>query len=872
MQESTDISHKRSLRPDYSILLTSLLFSAALPLTSKLFLALYLNTWHWPHESLHALLESLGSFAAITLALFILIMRRNRKLSPKYLWVASSLMGMGVLDLFHASTSSGNIFTWLHTLATMLGGLTLALILLPEHLASHSSSRCLPCATWGSSIFIGTFSFFFPEYLPVMLKKKEFSLLANSMNAVGGLGFILAWLHFCLRDVEEQFYNEKKMLANFSLLFAVAALLFDFSILWGPTWWLMHVVRLVAYLALLQFFLKIYSRDIGYIRQNQIELKQRTSQLERTQRHLSDIIEYSPTAITLKDIKGRFIVVNRKFSDLFASSKDRLIDKTAADLFSPNAAVQQQDEENKVIQQGQPTENEEEYLDVNEQKRTFIVDRFPLRDADNKIYGVGSVMTDISDRMQAETERKQLLIENTERLKELHCLYGLSRLAEHTDSSDYSLTSMLKKITGLILVAWQYTEAAGARIIIDKNQILSKNFKKTKWLQESPVFINGEKRGAVQVYYNRSFPYAHEGPFLQEERDLLNEIALRLGNIIQQKNAEKELRKSFEFNKKIIEEFPVGLSVYNSKGQCIASNSYMKKIIGFSKKQQLCISYNEIDYWQETGLCAAAQQSIAEHTNVSHNFNIEDTRGKKNFFTGIFVPFMLHDEQRLLLMVENVTKQKKAEEELKSTLLEKESLLKEIHHRVKNNMQIVASLMFLQAQDINNEEVKKILQESQDRVKSMSLVHELLYQSGNLAKVPFQEYIENLVSSLRQSYNAYNVLFQTETEPLDLPINTAIPCGLILNELITNSIKHAFTGGETNRHAAKLTISFHKKETFCVLSVSDNGAGLPPEYDWNTSNTLGLNLIRTLSNQLDAEMKFENQNGTTCWLRFNVTS
>ncbi|MCI5122485.1 MAG: sensor histidine kinase [Candidatus Electrothrix sp. AUS4] len=200
---------------------------------------------------------------------------------------------------------------------------------------------------------------------------------------------------------------------------------------------------------------------------------------------------------------------------------------------------------------------------------------------------------------------------------------------------------------------------------------------------------------------------------------------------------------------------------------------------------------------------------------------------------------------------------------------EKESLLKEIHHRVKNNMQIVASLMFLQAQKIMNQEAADILQESQDRVKSMSLVHELLYQSGNLAKVPFKEYVETLMSSLRQSYDAEEILFQIEAEPIDLPINTAIPCGLILNELVTNSFKHAFKE-KSSPQSPILAIHFFRDGTSCMLSVSDNGSGVPKDYDWDSSNTLGLNLIRTLATQLDAELKFESQNGLICRLRFPV--
>ncbi|MCI5166932.1 MAG: sensor histidine kinase [Candidatus Electrothrix sp. GM3_4] len=213
---------------------------------------------------------------------------------------------------------------------------------------------------------------------------------------------------------------------------------------------------------------------------------------------------------------------------------------------------------------------------------------------------------------------------------------------------------------------------------------------------------------------------------------------------------------------------------------------------------------------------------------------------------------------------------------LKAMLAEKETLLKEIHHRVKNNMQIVASLMFLQAQNTKSTEALDILQESQDRIKSMSLVHELLYQSGNLSRVPFKEYIETLVSSLRQSYDAHDVLFEIEAESIGFSVDTAVPCGLIVNELVTNSFKHAFQqtvkeeGLCSGSGSGILSVRFTRENGACLLSVSDNGSGFPEDYDWDSSNTLGLNLIRTLANQLDAELEFENQDGLTCRLRFSV--
>ncbi|MCI5139988.1 MAG: hypothetical protein D3922_16615 [Candidatus Electrothrix sp. AR1] len=222
-----------------------------------------------------------------------------------------------------------------------------------------------------------------------------------------------------------------------------------------------------------------------------------------------------------------------------------------------------------------------------------------------------------------------------------------------------------------------------------------------------------------------------------------------------------------------------------------------------------------------------------------------------------------------MLMIDNITERKQAEKRQIASLAEKEALLKEIHHRVKNNMQIAASLMFLQAQSVENPEALHVLQDSQERIKSMGLVHELLYKSGNLSKVPFNEYIESLVQSLQGSYgenDQQDIVLHVEAEGMTLPVDTAVPCGLIINELITNSFKYAFTDNKPG----EIIVRFIREGDLYILTVGDNGIGLPADYDWKSAKGLGLNLVRTLAGQLDAEVRFENDNGLKTSLFFKA--
>ncbi|MCI5223720.1 MAG: PAS domain S-box protein, partial [Candidatus Electrothrix sp. AR4] len=488
------IQHDTSIR--YSIF-TTFIPSAVLPLGCATLFTLYVDHWYWINEPFHAFVESAGSFSAVILSVFIIIMRRNQQLDASYLWVAATLMGMGILDGFHAAVSPGKTFVWLHSLATLIGGLTFALIILPQKVATLSQVEKAPYITGLFSVLLGSFSLLFPESIPLMAEDGKFSLGAVLMNTLGGAGFIIAWLHFCRRNLAVS-RHEQLLLGNHCLLFGMAAILFHFSLLWDATWWLWHLLRLLAYLVILYFFLSLYNQKEKWARDNQVELKKRTEELEHIQRRLADIIEYSPTIITLKDISGKFILVNKQFHRIFGERHENIVGKTTADILPADKAEISDKEDKKVISSSCSTEVEEEYLLDSKMRRTFIADRFPLRDINDEIYGIGCIMTDITERKITERKSEQLLTENTERIKELNCLYGLSKLAEH---SSFELMRILPGMVELIASSWQHVEYTGVRIVLNDQEVKTDNFIETKWIQEAPVLINEEIQGRIQICY-----------------------------------------------------------------------------------------------------------------------------------------------------------------------------------------------------------------------------------------------------------------------------------------------------------------------------------------------------------------------------------
>ncbi|MEG4808568.1 PAS domain S-box protein [Microcoleus sp. F8-D3] len=211
---------------------------------------------------------------------------------------------------------------------------------------------------------------------------------------------------------------------------------------------------------------------------------------------------------------------------------------------------------------------------------------------------------------------------------------------------------------------------------------------------------------------------------------------------------------------------------------------------------------------------------------------------------------------------------KQAEANLKNSLREKEILLKEIHHRVKNNLCVVASLLELQSNTVADPQVSKMFEESQNRLYSMALIHEKLYRSTNLAQINFGEYLEDLVSNLFHSYNISNnqIQLQVLAEPISLNLETATPCGLIANELVSNTLKHAFPDGTTGTVSVEC---YQTSDREINLLVKDNGIGFPQNLDFRKTHSMGFQVVCTLTEQLEGSIEISREVGTSFHLKFN---
>lgn len=220
----------------------------------------------------------------------------------------------------------------------------------------------------------------------------------------------------------------------------------------------------------------------------------------------------------------------------------------------------------------------------------------------------------------------------------------------------------------------------------------------------------------------------------------------------------------------------------------------------------------------------------------------------------------------LMGILRDITELKIAEEELKESVHQKEILLKEVHHRVKNNLQVISSILNLQTSYIDDPDTLTIIQECQDRIKSMAFIHESLYQSADLAKVNFSEYLHNLCTNLKYSYMApdRNINLDFAIEEISLSLDSSIPCGLIVNELVSNCFKYAF--GE--KKTGNIKIIFERNGDNKKLVVHDSGKGLPTDLDFRNTDSLGLQLVVTLVDQIDGDINYEFSDGSKFIINF----
>jgi len=337
---------------------------------------------------------------------------------------------------------------------------------------------------------------------------------------------------------------------------------------------------------------------------------------------------------------------------------------------------------------------------------------------------------------------------------------------------------------------------------------------------------------------------------------------------------EKALREREERVRLSFENANDGAVLVDPNGNMERVNNRMCDILGYSKEELERMTVNDIAHPED-------KKIGTEFIEKSISGEIESAVLVKRYFHkqghiiwGQVSSSIIKDAKEnpicFISHVQDITQRKQAEEQIRASLKEKEILLREIHHRVKNNMQVIISLLRLQADKIEDKKYADMFKESWNRIKSMSLIHEKLYQTQNFANIDFGTHLKSLVDSLLVSYgvDTSKIRINMKIEAIPLDIENAVPCGLIVNELVSNSLKHAFPQErEGNVHIGLKAIIENEFE----LAVIDDGIGMPEDLDIEKSDSIGLTLVKMLAvHQLGGLIEMNLTEGTQFRIKFKI--
>lgn len=347
-------------------------------------------------------------------------------------------------------------------------------------------------------------------------------------------------------------------------------------------------------------------------------------------------------------------------------------------------------------------------------------------------------------------------------------------------------------------------------------------------------------------------------------------------DVTEVKQVEAALQESQRFIQKIADTAPVGLYVHDFlERRNVYSNHGIAKLLGYEEgttSGEEAEALRQLLHPEDVALAAAQPQrwqAVQEGEVLQAEYRMRHANGEWHYLQiqeTLFSRTVEGLPKQVLGAAMDITDRKQAEH-LQAMLTEKEVLLKEIHHRVKNNLQIVYSLLRLQSRRISDPQIVGLLLDSQNRVKSIALIHEKLYQSKDLAKINLKEYIPNLVTSIFSSYKlgSNSIDLNVQVDNLSLDIDTAIPCGLIINELVSNALKYAFP----DQQDGVITVDLSGQTSHQVtLSIGDNGIGLPDNFSFSQAPSLGLRLVKDLTSQLNGELKIDRNQGTQFTITF----
>ena len=582
-----------------------------------------------------------------------------------------------------------------------------------------------------------------------------------------------------------------------------------------------------------------------------VDITEHKQEEEQLLRMLSTAIEQSPTSVMVFDTEGKIVYVNPRFSLITGVQPDEAVGKPVFGLSFANVMPGQLSEVAKAIEIGHGWQGEIEYTKKNGKPCWVSAQIFPIKDDNGKITHFIDMEEDITERKIAEEELRKMFIA--------------------LDQSPNSIT--IADWDGMITyVNPSFTRMTG----IEPDDVIGKHkvdFTPKPTHQRIGSILETVKAGK-EWKGERRYTKKEGGEYwvsiqISPLKDACGNVAQLLiieTDITERKQTENQLRELSA----AVEQSPAGVKIIDEAGTIIYVNPKFLELSGYGYDEVLGNPTRKIP-----GVSIDNDSKIQLHnairTGKDWHGELQYKKRSGEIFWAESHVSAIKDEagtiKSYVEITEDITERKLGEERLKSSLREKEVLLKEVHHRVKNNMQIISSLLNLQLSGIDQEPIRQILTESQNRIRSIALVHERMYKSDDLARIDFREYMKSLGSQLLQSYSSSSryVNLIIEGDPIHLGVDQAVPCGLIMNELISNSLKHAFPGYREG------TIKIHllNGATNNII-VKDDGVGMPDDSCLSNAQSMGMQLVAALVEQLDGTITLDRSSGTQFTITFPV--
>ncbi|MCD1293649.1 hypothetical protein CUJ83_01400 [Methanocella sp. CWC-04] len=596
-------------------------------------------------------------------------------------------------------------------------------------------------------------------------------------------------------------------------------------------------------------------------------IKKTEEALKMTEETFRVITENMRDVISLRDRDGKYIYISPSVKTLLGYDPEELIGK------DPHYFVHPDD-------MGSVPKNHVEHLFSTGKEFTityrtrkksgeyvwFETIMQPIMDDKGDMVGLQTSSRDISDRKKAEEE-----IKRSKQIME-KIISSLNEGIFIIDPENRKILDVNKK--GEDIFGYSRDDLVG-------NNLLFLNMDHKKYEQHKKNFFGSKDLIDFETLMQRKngeiFPAEHLIRPLYNDEGKMESAIVVIRDITERKKAEESIIESKEKFRNIFASSPIGIALYNENGELIECNDAGKKIFGITDVSQLgglrslYDAFTPDDCKNRIFSGHMVKYQVDVDINKLKYQNPENIPGAKNIKIEVTVKPLFIKTRSIpdyyLVLVEDITQRIMAEEKIKSSLQEKELLLKEVHHRVKNNMQVISSMLNLQANSINDPVIDEMFKDSCNRIRSMALIHEKLYMSSNLAQIDMADYLRSLTTHLIRSSGKDRIDLTINTDKIFLDIDTAIPCGLIVNELISNSLKHAFTGNT----GGAIKIDFYRSgDKSMVLSIEDNGAGIPESIDFRNTITLGLQLVNSLAEQLRGTIELIKNPGTRFIIRFDV--